>query len=190
MQRLGPGFSMVATSGPSISQRRGRSWSQPRWPGRRLPHRPLLWRKLCHCCHQLRASHSGSLSIPGRTSHQIGVVFTRLLSTTWSWLGVGTSMGIVGGPIFPSACSDEIVVGSNVRQVTKPVRRRNREPRRIIEARIEEPTDSVHLKVGNEGIPVRDRTPANPSVKIHSPKPNAGGIKMLPTHSCPLQHRR
>jgi len=43
-----------------------------------LPHRPLLWRKLCHCCHQLRASHSGSLSIPGRTPNQIGVVFTRL----------------------------------------------------------------------------------------------------------------
>ena len=46
-----------------------------------------------------------------------------------------------------------------MRQVTKPVRRRNREPRRIIEAKIEEPTDFVHLKVGNEGIPVRGPNP-------------------------------
>src|SRR5262249_8970445 len=45
-----------------------------------------------------------SMTRIGRTSHQIGGVFTRLLSTTWLWLGVGTNTGAVGGPgIFPSA---------------------------------------------------------------------------------------
>jgi hypothetical protein len=46
-----------------------------------------------------------SMISTGRTSHQIGVVFTRLLSTTWSWFGVGTKIGMVGGPVFPSTFS-------------------------------------------------------------------------------------
>ncbi len=42
----------------------------------------------------------------GLTSHQIGVVFTRLLSTTWLWFGVGTKTGAVGGlGILPKAAN-------------------------------------------------------------------------------------
>src|SRR5262245_45352870 len=33
----------------------------------------------------------------GLTSHQIGWVLTRLLSTMWLWLGVGTNIGCFGG---------------------------------------------------------------------------------------------
>src|SRR5215813_2214752 len=39
----------------------------------------------------------------GRTSHQIGCVLTRWSSTTWLWFGVGTKIGAIGGPVFPSA---------------------------------------------------------------------------------------
>src|SRR5262249_31996158 len=45
-----------------------------------------------------------SMTRIGRTSHQIGGVFMRLLSTTGLWVGVRTNTGPVGGPgIFPSA---------------------------------------------------------------------------------------
>src|ERR1700730_3580425 len=37
----------------------------------------------------------------GLTSHQIGLVLTRLLSTTWLWLGVGTNKGAIGGLGMP-----------------------------------------------------------------------------------------
>src|SRR5574340_1492322 len=40
----------------------------------------------------------------GLTSHQMGSAFTRELSMTWSWFGVGTKTGMVGGPgTLPSA---------------------------------------------------------------------------------------
>ena len=42
----------------------------------------------------------------GRTSHHIGCVLTRELSTTWLWFGVGTKTGFAGagggGEIFPA----------------------------------------------------------------------------------------
>src|ERR1051326_8890086 len=41
----------------------------------------------------------------GRTSHHTGPMFTRELSTTWLWFGVGTNRGAVGGPVFPAAFS-------------------------------------------------------------------------------------
>src|SRR5690242_21892246 len=41
----------------------------------------------------------------GLTSHQMGPVLTRELSTTWLWLGVGRKTGPAGGPVLPVACS-------------------------------------------------------------------------------------
>src|SRR5262249_16767174 len=52
------------------------------------------------------------------------------------------------------------------RHVAEMVLGRDRELRGVVETRIEERAVAVHLEVGDEPVPVRDRAPAFPGVEI------------------------
>ena len=58
-----------------------------------------------------------------------------------------------------------------MRQVPETVRGGYRKLGGVVQARIEEPALAVHFKVGDKGIPMRDRAPAGPRVKVHASKP-------------------
>src|SRR5450759_1615552 len=62
-----------------------------------------------------------------------------------------------------------------MRQISKVMRSGNWKLRSIVQAGIEEPAFPVHLKVGNEGVPVRHGTPAGPGMQVHSPEPKSWG---------------
>ena len=55
-----------------------------------------------------------------------------------------------------------------IADVAEPVRRRDGKAHGIVEARVKERALAVHLEVGDECVPVRDRAPARPGVKVHA----------------------
>src|SRR5512146_704133 len=61
--------------------------------------------------------------------------------------------------------SDQVGI---VRHVPKVIRRGNRELRGVVETRIEKVAFPVHFEVGDEGVPIRNRSPPRPGMQVYS----------------------
>src|SRR5215207_8710825 len=55
-----------------------------------------------------------------------------------------------------------------ISDISKSIRSRNWELRRIVEAWIKEVSFAMHVNIGNKRIPVRYRTPTRPGVEVNA----------------------
>src|SRR4051794_4892438 len=94
----------------------------------------------------------------------LGRLRIKVLTGLWFRGRKGKLVEVQGGKLL----RDPVLVGADMRKVGKAVGGRNGKLLLIIQARIEESAFAVHLKSGNERIPVGNRPPACPRMQIHS----------------------